>query len=373
MVTAVVWSVAHSGAAVQANLYDGSGDRVQQVAASSSFTYSYQGVSVLYETNATGPSTTTTKRFYAGGLQLAETVNSSVRYLHEDALGSVRLVTSPSMVTIFSSNFLPFGERFGWAGREETTYTGKQLDAATGLCYFDARYYDPSTGRFVTEDTYQGSLDDPATLNRYVYASDDPMRYTDPTGHYYVDASRGGGSVVPGACDAPPTWTCPPDTSGSQTTTTTSTTTATTTTSTSGEQTCQQGEVRDCLFAIPTPYQEAVDVVLGLGEATAFVTVGLYLGYSEAGGAVAAAFLLVGLFQSALPASVALLLAPEFSDIVSLATVAPTAFLAALMVATAAATNYVHEAGAGATPEDAVTAAMGPFNLVFSNLIKFGE
>ena len=290
------------------------------------------------------------------------------------ALRSVRLVTCPSMVTLYSSNFVPVGTRYAMVGKEETTYTGKPFDSATGLYYFNSRYYDPSTGRFVTEDSYQGSLNDPAALNRYVYVADNPIRYTDHTGHYMVDATRGGGNEVPDSCDAPPTWTCLPDTSGSQTTTTTSTTTTTTTTtSTSGEQTCQQGEVRDCLFAIPTPYQEAVDVVLGLGEATAFVTMGLYLGYSEAGGAVAAAFLLVGLFQSALPASVALLLAPEFSDIVSLATVAPTAFLAALMVATAAATNYVYEAGAGATPEDAVTAAMGPFNLVFSNLIKFGE
>ena len=50
-----------------------------------------------------------------------------------------------------------------------------------------ARYYDPSTGRFITQDSYPGSKADPISMNRYAYASDNPERYADPSGHVEVD------------------------------------------------------------------------------------------------------------------------------------------------------------------------------------------
>jgi RHS repeat-associated protein len=49
--------------------------------------------------------------------------------------------------------------------------------------YFNARWYDPSVGRFVTEDSNGGTRDAPISLNRYIYANDNPERYVDPTGH----------------------------------------------------------------------------------------------------------------------------------------------------------------------------------------------
>ena len=69
-------------------------NRVKQVAGSSAFTHSYQGLNILYEKNVTGSTTTVTKHFYADGLQVAKMVGSTVYYLHEDALGSVRLVAT---------------------------------------------------------------------------------------------------------------------------------------------------------------------------------------------------------------------------------------------------------------------------------------
>ena len=52
--------VTHSGTTVQTNSYDGNGNRVKQVAGSSTFTYSYQGLNILYEKNVTGSTTTVT-------------------------------------------------------------------------------------------------------------------------------------------------------------------------------------------------------------------------------------------------------------------------------------------------------------------------
>ena len=53
----------------------------------------------------------------------------------------------------------------------------------TGLYYVNARYYNSTTGRFITEDTYIGKYYDPLSLNRYTYCHNNPLRYTDPSGH----------------------------------------------------------------------------------------------------------------------------------------------------------------------------------------------
>ena len=62
-------------------------------------------------------------------------------------------------------------------------FTGQVADPETGLDYFGARYYDPTTGGFISQDSNLGANDIPITLNRYIYAEDNPLGYTDPTGN----------------------------------------------------------------------------------------------------------------------------------------------------------------------------------------------
>ena len=49
-----------------------------------------------------------------------------------------------------------------------------------------------SSGRFLTEDTYTGSESDPLSLNRYIYARDNPESLSDPSGHMFTTGSGGG-------------------------------------------------------------------------------------------------------------------------------------------------------------------------------------
>jgi len=63
-------------------------------------------------------------------------------------------------------------------------YTGEVYDNETGLYYLRARYYDQSMGRFINEDTYEGQIDNPLSLNLYTYVHNNPLIYTDPTGHW---------------------------------------------------------------------------------------------------------------------------------------------------------------------------------------------
>ncbi|WP_019909195.1 RHS repeat domain-containing protein [Paenibacillus sp. HW567] len=63
-------------------------------------------------------------------------------------------------------------------------YTGEIYDEETGLYYLRARYYDPNIGRFLNEDTYEGQIDNPLSMNLYTYVENNPINFTDPSGHY---------------------------------------------------------------------------------------------------------------------------------------------------------------------------------------------
>ena len=68
-------------------------------------------------------------------------------------------------------------------------YTGEQYNEATGLYYLRARYMNPETGTFISMDSYAGSLDNPASLHKYLYANANPVMYTDPTGYFSLAES----------------------------------------------------------------------------------------------------------------------------------------------------------------------------------------
>ena len=64
------------------------------------------------------------------------------------------------------------------------TFTGQRAEAGLGLLDYRARYYDPVLGRFISADTLVPNPGNPQALNRYAYVYNNPLRYTDPTGHY---------------------------------------------------------------------------------------------------------------------------------------------------------------------------------------------
>jgi RHS repeat-associated protein len=109
-----------------------------------------------------------------------------VRYYHADYLGNVRLVTywqSNKVQTDYSARYKPFGEVIVLSSKTDPKFgfTGEWLDA-TGLYYLRARYYDPTIGRFVSQDPVLGRISTPQSHNRYAYVGNNPMGFTDPTG-----------------------------------------------------------------------------------------------------------------------------------------------------------------------------------------------
>jgi RHS repeat-associated protein len=65
-------------------------------------------------------------------------------------------------------------------------YTGHQMDAESGLIYFQARYYDPQIGRFITQDPFEGDWQTPLSKHHYLYAYGNPTVYVDLHGYMAV-------------------------------------------------------------------------------------------------------------------------------------------------------------------------------------------
>ena len=59
-------------------------------------------------------------------------------------------------------------------------------DKSTGLQYMNSRFYDSSTGRFLTQDSYSGNPYDPWTQHLYSYCGNNPVNMVDPTGHFCI-------------------------------------------------------------------------------------------------------------------------------------------------------------------------------------------
>jgi RHS repeat-associated protein len=77
-----------------------------------------------------------------------------------------------------------WGLVYGGRAAERSVFTGHIWDEETGLYNAKARYFDPKLGRFLTQDSFLGQIDEPPSLHRYLYANANPTFYIDPTGHY---------------------------------------------------------------------------------------------------------------------------------------------------------------------------------------------
>jgi len=107
-------------------------------------------------------------------------------YYHYDGLGSTRALTDTQGEVTDTYTYEAFGMLIGKTGDtvNDYLYTGEQYDPNIGFYYLRARYMDPSTGRFVTVDPFEGVIQDPYSLHKYLYAHANPIMNIDPSGEF---------------------------------------------------------------------------------------------------------------------------------------------------------------------------------------------
>jgi RHS repeat-associated protein len=113
----------------------------------------------------------------------------SKRYYYVyDGHGSVRALTDQSGIVTDTYDYDAYGNLLSKTGTTENDYlyVGEQYNASKGLYYLRARYMDPSTGTFISMDSYSGSNSDPITLHKYLYANANPVVYSDHTGNFSI-------------------------------------------------------------------------------------------------------------------------------------------------------------------------------------------
>ena len=214
-------------------VYDGDGGRVKQSTAEGTTTY-------LGELVEIAPDGTTTTYLYAGSQRIAslttapgqqaslprrsrfvrwlakldrlfaylfemETAEAAglpegLRFFHPDHLGSVTLVTDATGAAVERTTHTPFGSVHQYERQlpppappgdvctaeplgTRLGFTGQRQDHRNDLIHFPARSYDPQLGRFLQPDPVVPAPADPQALNRYSYVRNNPLKYTDPSGH----------------------------------------------------------------------------------------------------------------------------------------------------------------------------------------------
>jgi RHS repeat-associated protein len=173
--------------------YGPDGERLRKLSSAGALATWYLGGDVELETATTGTQSFS-HYLHADVMRKA----GALRYLHKDHLSSNRLITSSTGAIVQRLAYSAYGKPSVNAPAAAKAYINERYDAETGLQYLHARYYDPVTGRFLSPDTWDPILAGVDT-NRYAYAGNDPINFSDPNGHQFdVDES---GNVPCNGCN----------------------------------------------------------------------------------------------------------------------------------------------------------------------------
>ncbi|MGR4876188.1 RHS repeat-associated core domain-containing protein [Pseudoxanthomonas sp. LARHCG66] len=116
------------------------------------------------------------------GISLAAHAQTTVEYIHTDALGTPIAVTDANKVVIETTEYEPYGAQVAGPVKDGPGYTGHVQDMATGLTYMQQRYYDPDVGRMLSVDPVTAHQQPLANFCRYCYARNNPYTFADPDG-----------------------------------------------------------------------------------------------------------------------------------------------------------------------------------------------
>jgi len=172
--------------------YDPLGRRVERVAGGVTTSFSYDGADMLRQVRGG------TTLAYTHGPGIDEPLDvrdgTGTSYLHADGLTSQVRATNETGTVNSTRQYDAWGNLESGGTSAGYAFAGREWDPEVGLYYVRARYYDPTTGRFIREDPIRQK-----NGNLYPYAADNPVGYIDPFGNEPVSIALAGiaGATAP--------------------------------------------------------------------------------------------------------------------------------------------------------------------------------
>ncbi|MGJ4945586.1 RHS repeat-associated core domain-containing protein [Bradyrhizobium sp. HKCCYLS1011] len=132
------------------------------------------------------------------GMRVTQTASETLttRYFHTDHLGSISVLTDQNGLVVERLSYDAWGKRRNVNGTDDVSgsitsqtnrgFTGEEELSVAGLVHLNGRVYDPLLARFTSPDTITESPFSTQGWNRYSYVGNDPLTFTDPSGHCFL-------------------------------------------------------------------------------------------------------------------------------------------------------------------------------------------
>jgi RHS repeat-associated protein len=171
-------------------VYDGDGNRVAKTVGGVTTKYLVddlnptQYMQVLEEVTSAGVQA----RYTFGSMLVSQTrqpgPTAQTSYYGYDAYGNITFLSDSDGLVTDVYQYDSSANVVWQMGNTQNThlYRGEEVDPDLGVVNLRARLYRPTSGRFLTADTWNGTPAQPISLNRYLYANGDPQNRTDPLG-----------------------------------------------------------------------------------------------------------------------------------------------------------------------------------------------
>jgi RHS repeat-associated protein len=160
--------------------YDPLGRRIEKTTSSTTSIYAYNDKNLIEETNSSGVAVARYSLTENIDEPLAILSGGTTDFYNADGLGSITSLSNSAGTVAQTYTYDSFGKLTASAGSvpNRSEYTGREFDSETGLYYDRARYYDPTSGKFISEDPvrYLGGS------NFYAYAKNNTPDLADPLG-----------------------------------------------------------------------------------------------------------------------------------------------------------------------------------------------
>jgi RHS repeat-associated protein len=160
--------------------YDPLGRRIQKVSPTFTSIFAYDSDNLIETVNSSGGVVSRYAQTQNIDEPLAELRSGTTSHYEADGLGSITSLTNAAGAIANTYTYDSYGNLTASSGSVSNPfqYTGRELDTETGLYYYRARYYDPSAGRFLSEDPIQFN----GGFNFYKYTVNSPTNFVDPSG-----------------------------------------------------------------------------------------------------------------------------------------------------------------------------------------------